>query len=85
MNVLRTSAAGGECAAIGRLLRAYRERAGLSQADLATMTGTTRSYVQSVERGERRMDLVQLRSACKTMGVSLDQFAESLDRLIARA
>jgi hypothetical protein len=37
-----------------------------------------------VEQGERRMDLVQLRSAYKPLGVSLDQFAETLDRLIAR-
>ena len=39
---------------LGRLLAAYRQRAGLSQTDLARRVGMDVSYINRVERGARR-------------------------------
>ncbi|MFO0905827.1 MAG: helix-turn-helix transcriptional regulator [Pirellulales bacterium] len=54
------------------LIREYREAAGLTQVELAERIGETQSYVSKVERGERRLDLVQLGVFCKAIGVSLN-------------
>jgi transcriptional regulator with XRE-family HTH domain len=41
-------------------LRAIREKAGLSQRDLAAKLGVPHSWVAKVEAGERRIDVVEL-------------------------
>ncbi len=69
-----------EYAAFCKLLREHRERAGLSQVELAKKIDETQSYVSKVERGERRLDLVQLRYFCKALGVGLAQFVEAFER-----
>lgn len=56
------------------LIREYREAAGLTQVELAERIGETQSYVSKVERGERRLDLVQLRLFCEAFGVSIRDF-----------
>jgi transcriptional regulator with XRE-family HTH domain len=48
-------------------IRAVREKAGLSQRDLAAKLGVPHSWVAKVEAGERRIDVVEfawLVSAC---------------------
>lgn len=56
------------------LIREYREAAGLTQVELAERIGETQSYVSKVERGERRLDLVQLAVFCAAMRVPLADF-----------
>lgn len=51
----------GDGIAFGRRLREARERAGLSQADVAAHLGITQSYVSRVERGDQNITL----SACE--------------------
>jgi transcriptional regulator with XRE-family HTH domain len=41
-------------------LRAIREKAGLSQRDLAAKLGVPHSWVAKVEAGERRIDVIEL-------------------------
>lgn len=43
-----------------RLLREARERAGITQVELAGILGQSQSFVSKVESGDRRLDLVQL-------------------------
>lgn len=43
-----------------RLLREARERAGMTQVELAGILGQSQSFVSKVESGDRRLDLVQL-------------------------
>lgn len=58
-----------------RLLRQVRLGAGLRQQDLAKALGRPQSYVSKCERGDRRLDLVELREICRAVGISLTDFA----------
>lgn len=45
---------------VGRNLRAYRERNGLSQEAFADVLGVHRTYMGGIERGERNLTLKSL-------------------------
>lgn len=68
-----------EYAALCRLLRETREKAGLTQVELAEKIGETQSYVSKVERGERRLDLVQLQVFCRAMKKTLSAFVTEFE------
>ena len=61
-------------------LRQAREEAGLTQEDLAARLGESQSFVSKCERGERRMDLVELGEFCKAMGITLEKFVRRFER-----
>lgn len=63
-----------------KLLHHIRERQGLTQAQLAEKLGTTQSFVSKCERGERRLDVLELRSFCIAMGVSLAAFVAEFEQ-----
>lgn len=65
--------------ALRDLLRAAREKAGLTQAVLADRLRESQSFVSKVERGERRLDLVQLRQFCQAIGVGLMPFVAAFE------
>lgn len=67
-----------------RCLRAARERAGLTQAGLAERLGETQSFVSKCERGERRLDIVDLKEFCRAMGIPLVNFVEEFEREVER-
>jgi transcriptional regulator with XRE-family HTH domain len=62
------------------LLRSYRERAGLRQADVAERLGLPQSFVSKYESGERRLDLIELQQVCQVLGVSLGEFVAAFER-----
>jgi transcriptional regulator with XRE-family HTH domain len=66
--------------AVCRLLREKREAAGLTQVEMAERLDETQSYVSKCERGDRRVDLVQLRQFCRAMGLSLLDFVGEFER-----
>jgi len=66
-------------AALCRLLRETRENAGMTQVELAEKIGETQSYVSKVERGERRLDLVQLQSFCRALKTTLSAFVAEFE------
>lgn len=53
------------------LLRETREEAGITQVELAERLQQTQSYISKVERGDRRLDIVQLRQVCWALGTTL--------------
>lgn len=63
------------------LLRDLREGAGLTQVMLAKKLGNTQTFVSKVERGERRLDLVEFVEVCEALGI--DPRA-ALDEYLAR-
>jgi transcriptional regulator with XRE-family HTH domain len=53
------------------LLRHYRQRAGLRQAEVAERLGRPQSFVSKVEAGQRRLDLIELNAICVALDVSV--------------
>lgn len=67
-----------------RLLREVREEAHLTQVELAGLLKRTQSFVSKTERGESRLDVIQLRSILKHLGIGLEEFARRLERELAK-
>lgn len=63
-----------------KTLREAREQAGITQEEMAARLGETQSFVSKCERGERRMDVVELREFCKAMGLTLEKFIKQFER-----
>jgi transcriptional regulator with XRE-family HTH domain len=53
-----------------KLLRGLREECGITQAVLADRIGNTQTFVSKVERGERRLDVVEFIEWCEALGQS---------------
>ena len=53
------------------LLVASRKSAGLSQAALASRLNTVQTYVSKYERGERRIDVIELISIAKALNLDI--------------
>ncbi|MAT72892.1 MAG: transcriptional regulator [Planctomycetaceae bacterium] len=66
------------------LLRTRREEAGLTQEELARRLKVSQSSLSKWERGDRRIDLVQLRSWCQATGCSLAEFINQFEKRLAR-
>ena len=62
------------------LLRQIRLDAKLRQVDLAERLRQPQSFVSKYESGERRLDILELRSVCKAVGISLQQFVARLEQ-----
>lgn len=63
-----------------KCLRETRESAGLTQEDLAERLGETQSFISKCERGERRMDVIELREFCLAMDTTLEKFIRKFER-----
>ena len=61
-----------------------RKEAGLTQIEVAAALDETQSYVSKCERGERRLDLVQLRAFCAAIGIDLLKFVAAFESAVRR-
>lgn len=55
-------------------IRSARRTANVTQVELAQKLGTDQSYVSKYERGERRLDVVELRAVCIALEIDLADF-----------
>lgn len=62
------------------MLRDARETANLTQEEIATRLGESQSFVSKCERGERRLDVVELRSWCAALGTPYHGFLMRFDQ-----
>ncbi len=60
-------------------LRAARLGASLTQGELARRMGNTQTFVSKCERGERRLDVIDLIAFLDAIGQSPSQFIATLD------
>jgi transcriptional regulator with XRE-family HTH domain len=63
-------------------LRELRERAGITQVQLAAQLGKPQSYVSKVESGERKLDFLEVRDYCVMCGQAFTVFVEMLEPLL---
>ena len=62
-----------------RLLRRIRIEAQLTQAQLAKSLGVTQARISKYEQGERRIDMLELKSICDATKLSLSEFARRFE------
>ncbi|MCA0250495.1 MAG: helix-turn-helix domain-containing protein [Proteobacteria bacterium] len=53
----------------GKRLREVRQKANLSQEELADLAGLDRSYIGGVERGERNVSLVNIHKIARALKI----------------
>ena len=63
-----------EAAVLRRRLRAVREQFGVTQVALSDALGRSQTFISDVERGVRRLDLVELWQYCGALGIDLTGF-----------
>jgi len=56
---------------IGKRIRVLRLAIGLSQEKLAFKSGLDRTYIGSVERGERNIAVINLNKVCIALDISI--------------
>jgi transcriptional regulator with XRE-family HTH domain len=61
----------------GQNLRRKRETLGISQEDLAEKAGLHRTYIGSVERGERNVSIDNMERLAVAVGSNIEQLLES--------
>ncbi|WP_454872438.1 helix-turn-helix domain-containing protein [Paraburkholderia xenovorans] len=64
-------------------LREARKKAGLSQVELAKRLELTQSIIGKCERGERRLDVIELREWCGAIGLTLSELVSDLEAAIS--
>jgi len=62
-----------------KLLKAQRDGQGLTQLAIAAKMGTTQTFVSKCERGERRLDVVELHMWCNALGITTADFVQDFD------
>jgi transcriptional regulator with XRE-family HTH domain len=75
----------GEYEVLLQLLRETRRGANLTQVELARSLGQSQSFVSKAEIGERRLDVIQLRTICHSLGTTLPEFVSKLEQQLRKA
>lgn len=65
-----------------RHLREARREAGLTQVEVGKRLGVAQAIISKCERGERRLDVIELRAYCGAMGVSHLDFLADLEKIL---
>lgn len=60
-------------------VRAARRSADVTQAELGKRLGVDQSFVSKYERGERRLDVVELRAICAALEIELVDFIAAFE------
>lgn len=71
-------------AVVLKLLRHFRKDAKVTQVELARKLRLTQSQFSKMERGETRLDIIQVRIICRIFGLSLADFVQKLERELAK-
>lgn len=66
-----------------RLLKQCRVEAGLTQSQFAQALERPQSFASDIERGLRRIDLVQLRDICQVLNIRLVEFVQRFEAELA--
>ena len=70
--------------ALREMLQDHRKKAGLTQRQLAEILDKPQSWVCRHERGDLRMDYIELRAYLRALDVSVVSFVSALERKLAK-
>lgn len=73
-----------ENSVLREMLRDAREQAGLTQSDVSRSIGKSQTFLSDVERGVRRLDVIELWEICQAMGLDLTAFVAGFEAELAR-
>ena len=76
---MEKSLASKEHEALIQLLRATRKSMGVTQVQLAGRLNVVQSFISDCERGQLRLDLVEVLQWCDALGVSFSTFAATFE------
>lgn len=65
-------------------LRKVRQDNGVTQEQIAKKLKVTQSFVSKVERGERRLDIVELKQWSGALGLSLTDFVKEFESYLRK-
>jgi transcriptional regulator with XRE-family HTH domain len=60
-------------------IRAARRAADVTQEELGKKLGSDQSFVSKYERGERRLDVVELRAICRALEIDMFEFLSEFE------
>ncbi len=64
---------------LGKCVREFRLKAGLSQEELADLAGLHRTYVGGIERGERNVGVINLLQLARALKVRPSELLRDFD------
>ena len=59
---------------VGKRIRELRNNLHISQEDLADLAGLDRTYITSVERGNRNISIINLEKIITALNITLSEF-----------
>lgn len=65
-----------------QVLKGFRVESGLTQAQCSAALGRPQSFMSDVERGVRRLDIVQLRDLCLVLKTDLSSFSKTYEQAL---
>lgn len=65
-------------------LKRLRVEAGLTQSQCSAALGRPQSFMSDVERGVRRLDIVQLRDLCLVLNTTLSSFTQDYEHALGK-
>jgi transcriptional regulator with XRE-family HTH domain len=68
-----------EYAVFRDILRELRTDKGVTQVQLSETLGMPQSFVSKYETGERRLDMVEVRAVCVSLGITLSAFVKKFE------
>ena len=68
---------------VGACLAAVRRRANVTQQELAARLGKPQSFVSEYERGQRRVDLIELLVISRALGVDPVELFVEISKAVA--
>lgn len=64
---------------IGQRIKELREASNMSQKDLSYAADLDRSYIASIENGQRNVSIVNIEKIASALGVSLKKFFNNVE------
>lgn len=68
----------------GKAVKKFRKTAGYSQEELADQAKVHRTYMGSVERGERNVSLINMWRISKALKISLSELLQEMEKHLAK-